>query len=163
MNQNQLNKSKVMLNKRSEKSLKILAIMCFNIKTAMVCLLLTVVLFSNCKTNKDNVDTEKPKSLIVPDEFGQRLIELQQKIETVEIKLQEAEGLARNMGIIDMRIANYFADYVEWELEHPEMMKEALSSNDYFKEQETLSPEQIDQRYEEHIHRELSDAMVLLS
>lgn len=163
MNQNQLNKSKVMLNKRFKTPLRIPATMCLDIKTAMVCLLLTVVLFSSCKFNKDNVNTEKPKSVMVPDEFGQRLLELQQKIDNVEIRLQKAEGLTRNMGIIDMRIARYFADYIDWELDHPEMMKEALSSNDYFKDQETLSPEQIDQRYNKHIHRELTDAMVLLN
>jgi len=116
----------------------------------------------SCKNNKDNVNEENPKSVIVPDEFEERLLELRQKIDHVEIKLQEAEGLAQNTGIIDMRIAKYFADYIAWELGHPAIMKDALASNDYFKGQETLTPEQRDQRYHEHIDRELTDATVLM-
>ena len=80
-----------------------------------LCLLVTLVFMPSCKNNKDNVNEENPKSVIVPDEFEERLLELRQKIDNVEIELQKAEGLAQNTGLIDMRIAKYFAYYIAWE------------------------------------------------
>lgn len=134
-----------------------------DIKLTIACLLTAIVLVSSCKANKDIVTTEKAKSGIVADEFAQRLVELRQKIDTVEARLQHAEGLNRNSGLIDLQIAGYFADYIAWELDHPSMMKDALAGNDFSSTQETLNPEQRDQRYHSHIDRELTDAMVLLN
>lgn len=96
------------------------------------------------------------------DKFGQRLSELRQKIDTVAVALQQAEGLAKTDGDINLNIASYFADYIEWELKHPDITKDALSRNDLWPGQEKLSTEQRDKRYHEHIDRELRDAMVLL-
>ena len=162
MNQNLINKSKVMHFKRFRTPIKVTAILRMDIKLALTCLLFSVVLISACKTNKDIVKAEKPKSAIAPDGFGQRLVELQQKIDTVETSLQQAEGLAQNRGRIDLMIAKYFAGYIDWELNHPDIMLDALAANDFFDEQETLSPAQRDQRYHEHIDRELTDATALM-
>ncbi|TDI69615.1 MAG: hypothetical protein E2O86_05145 [Bacteroidetes bacterium] len=138
------------------------AILCIDLKPMLAFLLITIVLISGCKTKEHIVKAEKPKSAIVSDGFGQRLVELQQKIDTVEAKLQHAEGLVQNKGLIDLRIAKYFADYIAWELDHSDIMRDALSSNDFFDAQETLTPAQRDQRYQDHIDRELTDATALL-
>jgi beta-galactosidase len=98
----------------------------------------------------------------VSDRFEQRLFELRQKIDTVATALQQAEGLTKTDGNINLNIANYFADYIDWELNHPDITKDALSRNDLWPGQEKLSTEQRDQRYHDHIDRELTDAMVLL-
>ena len=143
--------------------MKLSAISHLTIKKAWACLLITMVLISGCKTNKDIVKVEKTKLAIVVDEFGPRLLALQQKIDTVTISLQQAEGLAKTAGQIDLQIANYFADYIGWELDHPSIMKDALAGNDFSSTQETLNPEQRDQRYHSHIDRELTDAMELLN
>jgi len=151
-----------MLCKCFKTSLRIPAIFYMNVKTVLACILFSIILITSCKTNKDNVKAEKPKSVIAPNEFRPRLGELQQKIDKVKIKLKQAEGLARNTGIINMRIAKYFADYIAWELDHPDIMKEALAANNFFDEQVTFTPEQRDQRYLEHIDRELTDATLLM-
>ena len=80
----------------------------------------------------------------------------------VETSLQQAEGLVQTAGLIDLQIAKYFADYITWELGHPGIMKDALAANDFFDEQETLTPAQRDQRYHDHIDRELTGAMALM-
>lgn len=94
--------------------------------------------------------------------YEQRLVELRQKIDTASKALQKAEGLAKTDGNINLNIASYFADYIDWELNHPDITKEALSRNDLWPGQEKLSTEQRDQRYHEHINRELTGAMLLL-
>ncbi|WP_372775079.1 beta-galactosidase [Mangrovibacterium sp.] len=96
------------------------------------------------------------------DRFGQRLSELRQKIDTVAVVLQQAEDFAKTDGDINLNIASYFADYIEWELKHPEITTDALASNDLWPGQEKLNSDQRDKRYQEHINRELTDAMVLL-
>ncbi len=133
-----------------------------DLKPTLACLLIIIVLISGCKTNKDIVKAEKPKSAIVLNGFGQGLVELRQKIDNVETSLQLAEGLAQTAGQIDLKIANYFADYIDWELNHPSIMKGALASNSFFKGQEALTPAQRDERYHEHINRELTDATMLM-
>lgn len=157
-----INNSEKMRIKSFSFPFKTASIMHINLKPVLACLVIAIVFILGCTSASNKSNEGKSASAIVPEKFGQRLIELQQKIDKVEIKLHEAEGLAKNTGVIDMNIAKYFADYIDWELDHPDMMKDALSSNDYFKEQETLSQEQRDQRYHEHIDRELSDATALL-
>jgi beta-galactosidase len=97
-----------------------------------------------------------------PHGFEQRLAELGQRIEMVETSVQQAEGKVQSKGQINLQISRYFAGYIAWELEHPDIMKDALAANDFFDEQETLTPEQRDQRYHDHIDRELADATALL-
>ncbi len=149
--------------KRFRTPINIAASLRIDIKQALACLLITSILISGCKPNKVIVKAEKPKTAIVSDGFGQRLVELRQKIDNVETSLQQAEGLAKTAGQIDLQIASYFADYIAWELNHPSIMKDALAGNDFSASQETLNPAQRDQRYHSHIDRELTDAMVLLN
>lgn len=96
------------------------------------------------------------------NKFDQRLSALHQRIETVAASLQQAGGLARRAGLIDLQVAKYFAEYIAWELDHPDIITEALAANDISPGQEPLTPEQRHQRYIEHINRELTDAMVVL-
>ncbi len=42
-------------------------------------------------------------------------------------------------------------------------MKDALAANDFFDEQETLTPAQRDQRYHDHIDRELTGCDALMN
>jgi hypothetical protein len=128
---------------------KVNALLRMDMIPAWACLLISFILITSCTTNKS-------------DGFDQRLAELCQRIESVKTSLQQAEGLVQTEGLIDLQIAKYFADYIAWELEHPGIMKEALAANDFFDEQETLTPAQRDQRYHYHIDRELSGAMTLM-
>ncbi len=139
------------------------AILVMDMKPAWACLLITIVLISGCTTTKPTITADKPTSAVESDGFDQCLLELRQRIDTVETSLQQAEGLAQNTGLIDLQIAKYFADYIAWELGHPNIMKDALAANDFFDEQETLTPAQRDQRYHEHIDRELTGAMALMN
>ena len=86
--------------KRFKTPIKVTAILRMDIKPALTCLLITIVLISGCKTNRDIVKAEKPKLAIVPDEFGQRLGELRKKIDIVETSLHDTEGLAHNTGLM---------------------------------------------------------------
>jgi len=142
--------------------IKVTAILRMDMKPAWACLLITIVLISGCTTTTHTVTAAKPTSAIAPDGFDQRLVELRQRIDTVATSLQQAEGLAQKAGLIDLQIAKYFADYIAWELGHPSIMKDALAANDFFDEQETLTPAQRDQRYHEHIDRELTGATALM-
>ncbi|MCP4311450.1 MAG: hypothetical protein GY790_09335 [Bacteroidetes bacterium] len=113
------------------------------------CFLIFIILVTGCTCSK-------------PDGFDHRLLELRQRIDVVETSLQQAEALAQTEGEIDLQIARYFAEYITWELGHPDIMKDALAANDFFDEQESLTPAQRDQRYHDHIEGELTGAMVLL-
>ena len=84
-----------------------------NMVPAWWSLLLTFILFAGCMGNK-------------PEGFEQRLADLRHKIDMVETSLQLAEGLAQAKGQINLQIAKYFADYIAWELEHPDIMKDAF-------------------------------------
>ena len=122
----------------------------------------SLILFTSCIKPTQINKSDRPKPAIEADKFDQRLSDLHQRIETVAASLQQAEGLARTAGMIDLQVAKYFAEYIAWELDHPDIIKEALAANDIIPGQETLTPEQRDQRYLEHINRELTDAMVVL-
>ena len=96
------------------------------------------------------------------DGFEQRLFELRQRVDTVATLLQQAEGLAQSAGLIDLQVAKYFADYIAWELTHPSITKDALAANDLWPGQEKLNIAQRNERYHDHIDRELTGAMVLM-
>lgn len=83
--------------------------------------------------------------------YEQRLTELRARIDAVNAQLDQADGYAQQAGRIDTRIAGYFADYIEWELAHPEMTAEALASNDRYRGQHTLSPAEREARYHAHV------------
>jgi hypothetical protein len=137
---------------RYKASIKYTNILVMDNKPSWACLIFTIILITG-STNT---------SAIRFDGFDQRLLVLQQRIDTVAISLQGAEGLAQTAGQIDLQIAKYFADYITWELGHPDIMKDALAANDFFDEQDSLTPAQRDQRYHDHIDRELTGAMVLM-
>ena len=88
--------------------------------------------------------------------------ELRQRIDAVAAAAGRAEGLAQAAGLVDVRVATYFADYIAWELDHPRITKDALAANDRYIGQDTLTEAQRDRRYRDHIDRELTDAMALM-
>src|SRR6056297_2480041 len=131
-------------------------------KLTLTFFLIGLMVLTGCSTKTNGGMDDNSTSEIDPDGFEQRLVELQQKIDSVAAYLQQAEGLAESAGHIDLQVARYFADYIEWELEHPDLITEALAANDFFDAQETLTPAQREQRYIEHIDRELTGAMAVL-
>ncbi|MCV9386666.1 beta-galactosidase [Reichenbachiella ulvae] len=96
------------------------------------------------------------------NEFEQRLSVLNEKINEVSIVLSENGGGANSDEVINRNVAGYFADYIRWELDHPELTKDALARNDLWPGQEKLSPEERNQRYDQHIDRQLTDALKLV-
>ena len=95
-------------------------------------------------------------------EFHQRLSKLREHIATTGAELADAEAYPRQAGLIDVQIASYFADYIAWELEHPEVMKHVLASCEQFISQAELTSSQREQRYHAHLDRELKGSMALL-
>jgi len=142
---------------------KVNAILCMDMIPVWAICLITIIFITGCTAASRPVSEEKLTKTTESNEFDQRLIQLRQKIDTVATALQQADGLAHTTGLIDLQIAKYFADYIAWELDHPGIMKDALAANDFFDEQETLTPAQRDQRYHDHIDRELTGAMELMN
>jgi len=125
-------------------------------------LLTSLMILTCCITTMHAITVNKFTLDIPSDGFDQRLCKLRRKIDTVTTLLQQAEGLAKTAGLIDLQIAKYFADYIAWELAHPDIMKDALAANDCYAGQEKLTAVQRNQRYHDHIDRELTGAMTLL-
>ena len=117
--------------------------------TAVILLLALIVCFVGCTISE-------------PDNFEQRLLQLQEKIDMVTVAMQKAEGIAKTNGEINLNVARYFANYINWELKHPAITTDALARNDRWPRQEKLTEEQRTTRYNDHINRELTDAMTLL-
>jgi len=94
-------------------------------------------------------------------DFRDRLSQLHTKIDTVSGVLDKAEGYPKKAGLIDVQVAGFFAEYIAWELEHPELMKEALGLSEYFKKIEVDQAER-QRRYRFHIDHELTGSMEIL-
>ena len=93
--------------------------------------------------------------------FSKRLAKLHTKINTVADALEKAEGFPKQAGLIDVQVAKFFAEFIAWELEHPELTNEALGSSEFFKKIE-LSPAEQQRRYRFHINHELKGSMDIL-
>ena len=96
-----------------------------------------------------------------PEDFNTRLQNLNEKIRTVESAIEKAEGRTLQAGKIDLEIARFFAEYLSWEMEHPDIMKDVLV-RDRFKGKRNLTPLQKEQRYLDHLDRELSGSDYIL-
>ncbi|PQJ27242.1 beta-galactosidase [Rubritalea profundi] len=94
-------------------------------------------------------------------DFRNRLSKLHTKIDTVSSALEEVEGFPKKSGMIDLQVARFFAEYVAWELEHPELTAEALGSSEFFKKIELDEAECL-RRYRAHINRELTGSIEIL-
>lgn len=94
-------------------------------------------------------------------EFRNRLSKLHTKIDTVSGALENVDGFPKKAGMIDLQVARFFAEYVAWELDHPELMTEALGSSEFFKKI-TLDQAECERRYRAHINRELTGSMEIL-
>jgi hypothetical protein len=94
-------------------------------------------------------------------DFKLRLSKLHTKIDAVAGALEKVEGFPKKAGLIDLQVARFFAEYVAWELEHPELMTEALGSSEYFKRID-LDESECLRRYRSHINRELTGSMEIL-
>lgn len=95
------------------------------------------------------------------EDFKGRLSQLHAKIDVVSEALERTEGFEKKAGLIDLQVAKFFAEYIAWELEHPELMKEALGLSEYFKKIEVGQPE-CQRRYLFHIDHELTGSMEIL-
>lgn len=106
--------------------------------------------FAGCASNK----------LYQKDNRGS-LSKLHDKINFVADALEDAEGYPEKAGLIDLQVAKFFAGYIAWELEHPELMIEALGLSEYFKKIE-VSEAECNRRYHFLIDHELADSMEIL-
>ena len=124
--------------------------------------LLIIFLISICTTTMHAVTQEKLIFPVASDDFEQRLDTLYQRIDVVESSLKQAEGYAKSAGLIDLQVAKFFAGYISWELAHPDIMKDALATNESYFGQGELTMEEREQRYRNHIDRELTGSMTIL-
>ena len=100
-------------------------------------------------------ETDKP-------DFRQRLSELRERIAAVAAALEHADGFANMAGRIDLQIPRFFADYVAWELDHPEMMTDALASDGKFRKILNVSESERQRRYRFQVDHELAGSMQIL-
>lgn len=94
-------------------------------------------------------------------DFRNRLSKLQTKIDALAGALEKVDGYPKQAGLIDLQVAKFFAEYIAWELDHPELTTEALGLSEYFKKIE-LSPAEHQRRYRFHINHELTGSMEIL-
>jgi hypothetical protein len=92
----------------------------------------------------------------------ERLVELRGSLERTAELIDGAAGYAAEAGRIDLQVARWFADYIEWELENPALMKQALVGDWIFHSDEPPASEVAAQRYREHLKRELDGAFALV-
>lgn len=106
-----------------------------------------------------------------PATHQQRLSLLKKKISEVNSALEEAEGFQKKSGNIDLQIAAFFSEYIAWELDNPEIMKDALVGNKSIvvgtKSRAIETGANIDsleheKRYQHHIDSELTGSMEIL-
>lgn len=95
-------------------------------------------------------------------EASERLIELRARQREVAGLVDSASGHAAKASRIDLQVAEWFADYVEWEAENPEATMEALVGDRIFHEGEPAGPEVAARRYREHLERQLDGALALV-
>jgi hypothetical protein len=96
------------------------------------------------------------------DDFRPRLEKLNDKIETVSRVIDQADGYPGKAGRIDLQVAKFFAQYIAWELEHPEIMKDALVSSKRFEKNIHFDKTTRDKRYTHHVDHELRASMDIL-
>ncbi|BAX78808.1 hypothetical protein ALGA_0414 [Labilibaculum antarcticum] len=65
-----------------------------------------------------------------PDTYQQRLSLLNEKISDVKSVLEDAEGFQKKSGNIDLQTAEFFSEYIAWEIDNPEITKDALMGNE---------------------------------
>lgn len=116
--------------------------------------ILIAILLPCCMVEAQVKDSEQK-------EFRIRLSKLHTKIDAVAGALEKVEGFPKEAGMIDLQVARFFAEYVAWELEHPELMTEALGNSEFFKKIE-LDQTECQRRYRAHINRELTGSMEIL-
>jgi len=116
--------------------------------------ILTAFLFFCCMAEAQLKESEQK-------DFRNRLSKLQTKIDALAGALEKVDGYPKQAGLIDLQVARFFAEYVAWELEHPELTTEALGLSEYFKKIE-LSPAEHQRRYRFHIDHELTGSMEIL-
>jgi hypothetical protein len=104
--------------------------------------------------------------------YFDRLAELRRKIDKVAAVLETCDGYPARAGDIDLRVASFFAGYIEWELNNPDLMKDALIGNEVFADEnigpltETLvkvDEKERERRYAFHIDYELTGCMDILN
>lgn len=107
-----------------------------------------------------------------PPTHQQRLSLLNEKISVVNSALEQAEGFQKKSGNIDLQIAAFFSEYIAWELDNPEIMKDALMGNKAIivgtKSRAVETGANIDslereRRYQHHIDSELTSSMEILA
>ena len=140
------------------------------IRATCVCSIILAGLILSCEpggnisstpTTNDPPATNDPRAPEKRD-FGQRLSQLRERIDAVAAALDGSEGFPQKAGQIDLQVAKFFAEYVSWELEHPEIMKDALVSSEGFKKNFDVGTSEQERRYRFHIDYELTSSMGIL-
>ena len=85
-----------------------------------------------------------------------RLDDLRERIEKTSRLVPAGDGYPAKAGRIDVQVAAWFADYIEWELANPEITKDALMGHRIFHPDAADGPEEAARRYRQHIERELA-------
>ena len=117
--------------------------------------ILAAMMLSICMVEAKSDDADQK-------DFRDRLTELHARIDSVSDALEGADGYPRKAGLIDLQVARFFADYIAWELDHPELMAEALGSSEFFEGIEHDQSECL-RRYRFHLDHELTGSMKVLN
>jgi hypothetical protein len=104
-------------------------------------------------------------------DYRQRLSKLHDKIDHVSTALENSEGFPAKAGHIDLQVAKFFAEYIDWELDHPEIMKDVLIGNETYgdtkfskavKKDVGVDLSERERRFQFHIEHELNSSMDIL-
>jgi hypothetical protein len=108
---------------------------------------------------------------IAEQEFRARLSSLTERRAVVENALSRADGYVAAAGRIDLQIAEFFSDYIGWELDHAEMAKDMLAANVMFSDDNrgpvnstnaAANDRERERRFRFHVDHELTGSMELL-
>ena len=134
------------------------------LRAIRVCSIMLALLSLSCSPGKNapSDHSASPSLAPAPDDFRRRLEKLRDRIEVVASALNQSDGFPKRAGQIDLQIARFFAEYVDWELDHPDIMKDALISSEGFMENPDFGPSERERRYRFHIDYELTSSLAIL-
>ena len=91
-----------------------------------------------------------------------RLRLLNSRVQQVAGEVTAASGYARRSAEIDLQVARFFTAYIEWELEHPAVMRRAMGAR-LRRGALQASAADLEKHYREQIDHELTATMDVLA
>lgn len=98
---------------------------------------------------------------ILANSFQNKLDHLKNKISEVEEASIKTKGYLKKSTEVDIQVAKWFVDLIDWELKNLDLMKDALVANEIFRKRKVDDTEK-ERRYQFHINYELNSSIRVL-